>query len=111
MGKSSDRDGGVGRGKKGSSVGMISSGGCDRSTTATEGRRRAVRLASRLRLRLQSKRGAATRVRVVATASSNYKEVAAEAAAVEEKGEMAATGKGMQQRQYCCARQRCGKGK
>ncbi|RWW77871.1 hypothetical protein BHE74_00013937 [Ensete ventricosum] len=53
--------------------------------------KKAARLASRLRL--QSKRGATTRGRVAATTSGNCeKDIVAKAIAIEEKGEMAATG-------------------
>ncbi|RRT77897.1 hypothetical protein B296_00011759 [Ensete ventricosum] len=53
--------------------------------------KKAARLASRLRL--QSKRGATTRGRMAATTSGNCeKDVVAKAIAIEEKGEMAATG-------------------
>ncbi|RRT72221.1 hypothetical protein B296_00018425 [Ensete ventricosum] len=54
MGKCSGRDGGIWRGKKGSSAGVIGNDGCGRSMTAAEGRR-TTKLVSRLRL--QSKRG------------------------------------------------------
>ncbi|RWV89874.1 hypothetical protein GW17_00047959 [Ensete ventricosum] len=68
--------GGSERGKEGSSAGVISSGGCGRSMAAIEGRRRAAKLVSRLRL--QSKRGAAARGRVAAAASSSCEKEVAE---------------------------------
>ncbi|RRT47521.1 hypothetical protein B296_00037545, partial [Ensete ventricosum] len=49
IGKSSDHDSGIERGKKGSSAGVIGNDGYGRSMTVIEGRIRTTKLASQLR--------------------------------------------------------------